>query len=189
MIDDIITYDKTLFVYLNNLGSHEFDFIWIILSNKLTNIFLYIGAVLLFFKSNNLKSTGILVLLISIMILFTDQTTNLFKDGFSRLRPCHDPFVSDITRLVKESCGGLYGFFSAHASNSFTLAIFFIGIFKKKYKYLIPFFLAIAFSIGYSRIYLGVHYPLDVISGSVYGIFIGSIFYRFWKRLSLFAKN
>ena len=120
MIDDIITYDKTLFVYLNNLGSESFDFIWIILSNKLINIFLYLGAIVLFFRNNNFKSTGMLVLLILIMVLFTDQTTNLFKDGFSRLRPCHDPFVYDISRLVKESCGALYGFFSAHASNSFS---------------------------------------------------------------------
>ena len=97
MIDDIITYDKTLFVYLNNLGSESFDFIWIILSNKLFNIFLYLGATILFFRNNNFKSTGMLVLLILIMILFTDQTTNLFKDGFSRLRPCHDPFVFDIS--------------------------------------------------------------------------------------------
>tara|TARA_Y100000746_G_scaffold69037_1_gene57561 strand:- start:716 stop:1285 length:570 start_codon:yes stop_codon:yes gene_type:complete len=189
MIDDIITYDKTLFVYLNNLGSESFDFIWIILSNKLINIFLYLGAIVLFFRNNNFKSTAKLVLLISIMILFTDQTTNLFKDGFSRLRPCHDPFVSDISRLVKESCGALYGFFSAHASNSFSLAIFFIGIFKNTYRYLIPVLLTIAFLIGYSRIYLGVHYPLDVISGSIYGVFTGYIFYILWKRFPVFLKN
>ena len=189
MIDDIIIYDKTLFVYLNNLGSESFDFIWIILSNKLINIFLYLGAIVLFFRNNNFKSTGMLVLLILIMVLFTDQTTNLFKDGFSRLRPCHDPFVSDISRLVKESCGGLYGFFSAHASNSFSLAIFFIGIFKKTHRYLTPVFLTIAFLIGYSRIYLGVHYPLDVISGSIYGVFTGYIFYTSWKRFPVFLKN
>jgi len=180
MIDDIITYDKTLFVYLNNLGSHEFDFIWIILSNKLTNIFLYLGAVLLFFKSNNSKSTGMLVLLILIMIIFTDQTTNLFKDGFSRLRPCHDPFVSDIARLVKESCGGLYGFFSAHASNSFALASFFFFVYYKIIQRKIILFFVLASLVSYSRVYIGVHYPLDIITGSVFGFVSGFILFKFW---------
>ncbi|MBR99689.1 MAG: phosphatase PAP2 family protein [Flavobacteriaceae bacterium] len=189
MIDDIIIYDKTLFVYLNNLGSNEFDFIWIILSNKLINIFLYAGIVFLFFKNSNIKSATKLVLFILLMILFTDQTTNLVKDSFSRLRPCHDPFLSDITRLVKDSCGGLYGYFSAHASNSFALAIFFNGILKNRSKYLGVFFIIVAFLVGYSRIYLGVHYPLDVVSGAFYGIFSGYIFYVFWKRIKVDIKN
>ena len=189
MIDDIISYDKILFVYLNNLGSEAFDFIWIILSNKLINILIYLEAIIFFLKNNNFKSTGTLTLLVCIMILFTDQTTNLFKDGFSRLRPCHDQFISDMVRLVKSSCGGLYGYFSAHASNSFCLAFFFGKIFKKRYKYFIIFFFTVAFLIGYSRIYLGVHYPLDVISGAVYGTFSGYIFHKFWEKLAVFVKN
>ena len=76
-------------------------------------------------------------------------------------------------RLVKDSCGGKYGFFSAHASNSFTLAVFFGLLYKKKFRYLIYISLFYASLISYSRIYLGVHFPLDIIFGATFGIIIG----------------
>ena len=186
-MDDLILYDKTLFLYLNSLGTNIFDFFWIILSSKVINFILYFAATFLFYKNNNFKSTGSLIFLVCIMIFFTDQTTNLFKEGISRLRPCHDPFLSDMVRLVKSSCGGLYGYFSAHASNSFALAIFFGRIFKNGYFQIL--FFVVAFLIGYSRIYLGVHYPLDVISGAIYGVLIGLLFYKLWEIFSVLFKN
>lgn len=189
MIDDIIVYDKALFLYLNGLGTDAFDFFWIILSSKGTNLVLYLTAVFLFFKSNNYRSTITLIVLAGIMIFFTDQTTNFFKQSVSRLRPCHDPFFSDMVRLVKSSCGGLYGYFSAHASNSFALAMFFSRIFKNGYRYFRIIFFIVAFLIGYSRIYLGVHYPLDVISGAIYGTLVGFTFHALWEKYFILLKN
>ena len=124
------------------------------------------------------------------MITITDQGANLFKDSFQRLRPCYDEAVKDAIRLVKDSCGGKYGFFSAHASNSFSLAIFFGLLFRNRIRYIILITLVYASFISYSRIYLGVHFPIDIIFGSLFGLFIGFSIYKFvyLKFLKFFDK-
>ena len=105
------------------------------------------------------------------MIIITDQGANIFKDSIQRLRPCYNESIIDSMRLVKENCGGKYGFFSAHASNSFSLAIFFGLLFINRIRYIIMITVVYASLISYSRIYLGVHYPIDIIFG---GFFVGS---------------
>ena len=127
------------------------------------------------------------------MILISDQSANIFKDSFQRLRPCYDELIKDSVRLVKEGCGGKYGFFSAHASNSFSLAVFFGLLFKDFSKYPIYFTLIFASLISYSRVYLGVHYPLDIIFGALFGIINGLVIYsvheRILKSFNLFNKS
>ena len=125
-----------------------------------------------------------LLLFVAFLILVTDQATNLFKDGLERLRPCHEPVLKEMVRLVKPSCGGLYGYFSGHASNSFALAVFFSCIFGVKYIRLPFLLLFVAFLVAYSRIYIGVHYPLDVVSGMVFGSLVGMVFYHIWRRFN-----
>lgn len=125
-----------------------------------------------------------LLLFVALLILVTDQATNLFKDGLERLRPCHEPVLKEMVRLVKPSCGGLYGYFSGHASNSFALAVFFSCIFGVKYIRLPFLLLFVAFLVAYSRIYIGVHYPLDVVSGMVFGSLVGMVFYLIWRRFN-----
>ena len=125
-----------------------------------------------------------LLLFVAFLILVTDQATNLFKDGLERLRPCHEPVLKEMVRLVKPSCGGLYGYFSGHASNSFALAVFFSCIFGVKYIRLPFLLLFVAFLVAYSRIYIGVHYPLDVVSGIVFGSLVGMVFYHIWRRFN-----
>ena len=127
------------------------------------------------------------------MILISDQSANIFKDSFQRLRPCYDELIKDSVRLVKEGCGGKHGFFSAHASNSFSLAVFFGLLFKDFSKYPIYFTLIFASLISYSRVYLGVHYPLDIIFGSLFGMINGLVIYRVHERIlksfNLFNKS
>lgn len=125
-----------------------------------------------------------LLTFVALMILVTDQGTNLFKNGFERLRPCHDPSLREMLRLVKSTCGGLYGYFSGHASNSFALAVFFSSIFRVKYNSLPFLLLFVAFLVAYSRIYIGVHYPLDVVSGMAFGSLVGMVFYRIWRSFN-----
>ena len=122
------------------------------------------------------------------MISITDQTANLFKDSFQRLRPCYNEIIKDSLRLVKENCGGKYGFFSAHASNSFTLAVFFGLLYKNKFKYLICITLLYASLISYSRIYLGVHFPLDILFGATFGIIIGILTFNFYDKKLYYFK-
>jgi undecaprenyl-diphosphatase len=125
------------------------------------------------------------------MIIITDQGANIFKDSFQRLRPCYNESIIDSLRLVKENCGGKYGFFSAHASNSFSLAIFFGLLFINRISYIIMITIVYASLISYSRIYLGVHYPIDIIFGSFFGIFVGFVMYSFvyLKFLKFFDKT
>ena len=190
MIEEILKLDTELFLFLNSLGSPVFDNIWIYLSYKEANILFY-SILLIFYsyyKSFKLSEVLYLLLIVAIMITITDQTANLFKDSFQRLRPCYDEVIKDSVRIVKEGCGGKYGFFSAHASNSFSLAIFFGLLFRDKYKNIISFTVLYASLISYSRIYLGVHFPLDLLFGSLFGIIIGFIIFIFYDKQLNFSK-
>jgi undecaprenyl-diphosphatase len=192
MIEDILNLDTELFIYLNSLGFPLFDNFWIFLSNKEANVLFYFTLLVLYFYKRSLKfkfsELFYLLILIAFMITITDQTANLFKDSFQRLRPCYNEMIKDSLRLVKESCGGKYGFFSAHASNSFTLAVFFGLLYKKKFKYLIYFSLLYASLISYSRIYLGVHFPLDILFGAAFGLIIGILTFNFYDKKLYYFK-
>ena len=191
MIEEILNLDSELFLFLNSLGSSNFDSFWIYLSFKESNILVYLSLLIFYFysKSQKIKLSEVFysLLFIAIMITITDQTSNLFKDSFQRLRPCYNDSLQDYVRLVKETCGGKYGFFSAHASNSFSLAVFFGLIYRNKYKFIIYITLFYASLISYSRVYLGVHFPLDIFFGSIYGIIIGLVVFKIYKnRLNFF---
>ena len=192
MIEEILKLDSQLFLFLNNLGSSTFDAFWIFLSYKESNIFFYFSLLIFYFykKSKTIKLSEVFqsLLFITIMILIADQTANLFKDSFQRLRPCYNESLIDSVRLVKESCGGKYGFFSAHASNSFSLAVFFGLLYKNRFRYIIYISLLYASLISYSRIYLGVHFPLDILFGGVYGITIGLVVFRIYENKLDFFK-
>jgi len=177
MIEQLVQYDKELFLFLNNLGSESWDLLWVIITNKLTFIPLY--AVLLYFvyRYYGLKGMFVIIFSATLMILFADQLANLFKHSFQRPRPCREEDLQGLVRHLVENCGR-YGYFSGHAVNSMATAVFMGLILKDRFKYL-PFILLFwAFIVGYSRIYVGVHYPLDVITGMFFGGIIGWMFYR-----------
>ena len=195
MIEEILKLDSKLFLYLNNLGTSKFDIFWISLSKIEANILMYLFLILLLFYIQKIRPKLIyifyFIFVIALMITITDQGANIFKDSFKRLRPCYNESIIDSLRLVKENCGGKYGFFSAHASNSFSLAIFFGLLFINRISYIIMITIVYASLISYSRIYLGVHYPIDIIFGSFFGIFVGFVMYSFvyLKFLKFFDKT
>ena len=184
MIEKILDLDSYLFLYLNNLGSQYYDNFWIFLSRTEANVMFYLVVLIAYIYSiNNKKRTKILfhlIIAIAILITISDQTSNLFKDSFQRLRPCYNELISDSLRLVKDSCGGRYGFFSAHASNSFSLAIFFGLLLRSSNRLLILLFAIYAFLISYSRIYLGVHYPIDILVGTIFGSINAIVLYKIY---------
>jgi len=182
MIDQLIELDKSLFLYLNNLGSETWDGLWLVITNKLTFIPLYGFLLFLIFKKFGWKPLLLMVLVIVAMITFTDQITNVFKDGFMRARPCRADGVSDLARFVAERCGK-FGFFSGHSSNSMAAAVFGGLILRPYFKRLIFILLFWSFVVAYSRIYVGVHYPLDIICGMAFGALSGFLFYRLSKYL------
>lgn len=184
MFDKLKNLDTDFLVFLNNLGSEQFDFFWLAITNKYTWIPFYIYLIYLYFNSIKLKPKTILLFffIIGLMILFTDQSSNLTKQYFQILRPCHDESIIGLIRVVKEGCGGLYGFFSAHASNSFAIACFFYFSFDN-YKKWRKFLFLWAAIIGYSRVYCGVHFPSDVVIGGAFGIVSGYLAFIFYNYL------
>lgn len=183
MLDQLLDWDTSLFLFLNGLGTPLFDSLWMLVTHKATNFFVYISLTFLYYRFKGDKSTLFLLLSVGFLILVTDQVTNLFKYGFERLRPCHNPDIQIIMRIVKESCGGMYSYFSGHSSNSFALATFFSALFSKRFPKLKYILFLIAMLVAYSRIYIGVHYPLDIISGAVFGTIWSLVFFKLSSSL------
>ena len=179
--------DVQLLVYLNSLGSEFWDPLWIVLTNKLTYIPLFIFIVFKIYRRFGVKQMLFILFFIALLILFTDQFTNFFKDSFQRLRPCRQEYLN--LRQIDIYCGK-YGFFSAHASNSIAVSLFVIRVIKERFNSLFSIILFIwVFIFSYSRIYLGLHYPIDILFGLLFGIFSSSIFYTIYSRIDNYFFN
>lgn len=178
MLEQFLELDKDFFLYLNKLGTSTWDGFWLVITDKLTFVPLYALLLLLIYKKYGLKSLLIMVLVIAAMITFTDQITNAFKHGFMRARPCRvDALLDEGMRFIAKHCGR-YGFFSGHASNSMAAAVFGGLVLRPYYKNLIFILLLWSFIVAYSRIYVGVHYPLDIICGMSFGALSGFGFFK-----------
>ena len=180
-MEEIILEDKQAMIFLNNLGSSTFDPFWILVSEKWFWIPLYIIFLYFLYKNFNKKSLFYILLFVALGITASDQIANIFKFGFERLRPCHDPSLEGLLREVK--CGGKFGFYSAHSSNSFFVATYLTILLGKKIKQL-PYFLFVwAAIVAYSRVYLGMHFPGDIIIGAIMGILLALFFGTLAKKV------
>ncbi len=179
MLNALKQFDTTLFYAINGAHNGFFDKIFYTLSQHW-----FIGASLvLVFLAMTLRKearTWLLILAgIGLCFLLADRISVVcFKDVFCRLRPCH---ALGNVHLINGHCGGQYGFISSHAANVFSLAVFLTFVYKKS-KTFVAVILAWAFLIGYSRIYLGVHYPGDVFCGALLGFGIGSLVYFLYSK-------
>ena len=181
-MEQLVELDQELFLFLNNLGTPAWDNFWNILTHKWTSIPLYIVLIYLLYQCLGTKGAIITVLLVAGMITITDQLANVFKDGFERLRPCRQEGVMEYARFVAIRCGK-YGYFSAHAASSAALTVYLGLILKPFYKFILPILIFWALMVAYSRIYVGVHYPGDVLTGMILGSGIGFVFYIVQQRL------
>jgi len=183
-MEQLIAYDQQLFEFLNGLGTTTWDGLWLFITNKLSFIPLYALLLFLVYKKFGTKGTLITVIVIAAMITCTDQLANAFKHGFMRPRPCKVAAMQETIRYIAERCGR-YGFFSGHASNSMAVAVFAGLALRSKYRNLIFMLLFWSAFVGYSRIYVGVHYPGDVLVGWIVGGLLGFGFYKLQQYLIL----
>ena len=173
MLELLIEIDTQIFLFLNDLNTPWLDKAMYLITNKYVWIPLYIFIIILIFWRFRLRGIAGIVLIIIAIGLSDYITSGIMKPFFERLRPCHNPEISYMVHLVS-NCGGKYGFASGHAANSFALASSLFLIYRKQIKYLGWMYLW-ASIVAYSRIYVGVHYPFDVITGALIGI-VFSIF-------------
>lgn len=181
MIDFLSELDQQWLLLINQNGSEKWDALWIFISDKWSSLPIYALLFFLCLFKRGWRQTLLILSLVALMITCTDQLANLFKYSFTRLRPCHN--ASLYSELRFHYCGGRYGYFSAHAANSFALACFFGKVFWRKIPQVGVVLVLWAALIGYSRIYLAVHYPFDVLTGTAIGIAFGCGFFAIFKQL------
>ncbi len=177
-MDWLNSIDIFLFHIINDCGFNEMDSTMLFISNKLSWIPLYLLLLYILYKKYAKYFIWILMSLGLLIFLADFGSVHLFKNVFERLRPCHQPEVIEHMRLVK-NCGGLYSFISSHAANSFAIAFFISLLFKNLKGFIFLFSWAVI--IGFSRIYLGVHFPFDIVGGMFWGLIVSLLVYRLLK--------
>jgi len=193
LIEQLISLDKSLFLYLNGMHNDFFDFVMYWISDKYIWIPFYIFLIYLVIKKYKLRTIDVMVA-VAVLITISDMTSvYCFKEVFHRLRPCQNDEIKPFVHLVNGYCGGMYGFISSHAANTFALCFFLIKIFGGEIKYLTFGMIIWACVVSYTRIYLGVHYPFDVFCGALFGIIvgilIGKLFNWYYRKYVLKSIN
>lgn len=176
LVENILPYERDLFLWLNNSHNVFWDsFMWIY-SNKMTWIPLAIVALVLFTYRTKYKYSILFIICIALVFTLCDQlSANLIKPIFGRFRPTHHPDFEKWVLIVNDYRGGRYGFISAHAANGFGIAMFMSLVFK--YRWLTFTLFSWALLTCYSRIYLGVHFISDIIGGMLLGLLVGYLVY------------
>ena len=178
MIDTLKSLDQQWFLLVNNQWQNGlFDLLCPFMRTQSNWYLIYAVVIYQLFMMYGKKAWW-LVLTIAIAVLVSDQISgNLIKNTAQRLRPCNDPVMSLKVHLLV-TCGQGYSFVSSHATNHFVVAFFLGAVFKNKYSWVFPVALCWAAFISFSQVYVGVHYPIDVICGALLGSLIGYITYR-----------
>ncbi|WP_339658264.1 phosphatase PAP2 family protein [uncultured Polaribacter sp.] len=180
MFDTIIQKDKELLIFLNNLGSEQWDSFWLVITNQLSWTPLFLLVFYLVIKSFGWKKGGFVIISLILLVAFSDQFVNLIKDSIARLRPNNDPEIKHLLRHLKNPQS--FSFISGHATTSTFFSVFVIFLLREKYKY-IYFIVLFPLFFAYSRLYLGVHFPLDISFGILTGILLANGYYFLFKKV------
>jgi undecaprenyl-diphosphatase len=170
--------DQQLFLFLNAANSPFWDNVMSFLSMRVVWAPLYL-AILIYLGIKYKRKFWIIILFIILAVVLADRTSAIIKNAVDRPRPCHESSIQGLVHMVNGMCGGMYGFVSSHAANSFNVALLSLMFIKRRW-----FSVSIliwASAVSYSRIYLGVHYPGDVLCGAILGALIGWSVYKCYE--------
>ena len=187
-MNKLLEADKELFNLINGLHNDFFDHLMLLISGNIIWLPFYLWLLYLIYKEYG-KNIVWVLLATGLLLSLTDRTSVLlFKETFERLRPCHQPGMMENLHLVG-GCGGKFSFISSHATNTAGVAVFVYRLLPKNRRLTFA-LLVFVLSVGYSRIYLGVHYPLDVaggwIAGGAIGYLLSDIFIRIYRSPDIF---
>lgn len=188
MLSTLESIDCELFIYLNGLHNSFFDILMFYASEKAFWIPFYLLIIVLLVRKFGIKALYI-ILPITLVILGTDQVSVFIKNEVARYRPCHNYELMQLVHKVDDHCGGKFGFISSHSSNAFGLFAYLTFMLNSNFRILkcVLFFWAVL--LAYSRVYLGVHYPADVIGGAIVGVVISFIIVKvieyFYKKYNI----
>lgn len=179
MINWLESIDRVILLFINGLNTPFLDEVMWFFSGKLSLIPFYL--ILLYFikKENSWKNFGLICLGVFLTVLISDQSSvHLFKEVFQRYRPSHNLEISNLLHFYEIKPGyfyrgGTYGFISSHAANYFGMLGFILPLLSEKYRMLKVGAILIGIIVSLSRVYLGVHYPSDVMIGATLGLLIG----------------
>ncbi len=196
MIETLNNLDTQLFYFINGHHCAAMDWVMWVFSAKWCWVIVILTAYCLTTLRYEPKHWWLVLAAIGLCFLLADQgSVQLFKNTVCRLRPCHA--LPDV-HMFREGCGGLYGFISSHAANSFAVAVFFLLHYGKRgdekdeargSHCVAVGMMAWALLTSYSRTYLGKHYPGDLVCGALFGALVGWAVFRAARAIELRIKK
>lgn len=182
-MDSLVFLDKELTLFMNSFNNSYFDLFFYQYTSTMIWIPFYVVLAWLIFSRQNIQGI-VTIFFIGMLILAADQiASGIFKPLIERLRPSHDETLQYMIHLVNDRRGGMFGFMSSHAANTFALATFVSLIIRNKF---VSFtMLTWAFLNAYSRLYLGLHFIGDLLCGAILGVILAIIAYQIYLRASL----
>lgn len=183
-MEQLLHLDYELFQFINQEWTNQvLDVVMPFLREKKNWISLYIVVAILFMYKFHWKR-GILAILLTVAAIGISDTlsSKIIKPSVERPRPCHENSAVDSGRLLI-TCGGGYSFTSSHATNHFAIAVFLGLVLVPLFRFSLGLFIAWAGSIAYAQVYVGVHYPSDVVAGAIIGSVIGYAIFRVYTYI------